>query len=157
TFAGGAVRNLFAPAVMTAENCTFAFNIGNQEGGAILNDGGPTLILQQCTVVSNTAFSSQGGAGLDLFNGPITLSGCIIALNSAPAPTAPDVYTRSLRLTASYTLVRDGSGSGITNGVNGNQVGTTATPIEPRLGPLANNGGPTLTMWPLGGSPAVDT
>jgi hypothetical protein len=29
--------------------------------------------------------------------------------------------------------------------------------VSPRLGPLANNGGPTLTMALLSGSPAIDT
>ena len=38
----------------------------------------------------------------------------------------------------------------------GDQVGTTAAPINPQLGPLQNNGGPTLTMAPQAGSPALD-
>jgi hypothetical protein len=51
----------------------------------------------------------------------------------------------------------DGSGStGLVNSVNGNQVGTTLNPINPRLGPLQNNGGPTQTMALLPGSPAID-
>src|SRR5207244_3386220 len=58
---------------------------------------------------------------------------------------------------------RDGSASnggtastGVTNGVNGNQVGTSAQPIDPHLGVLQNNGGPTPTMALLPGSPAID-
>src|SRR5262249_61552539 len=43
----------------------------------------------------------------------------------------------------------------LTNGVNGNQVGTRANPIDPLLGPLQDNGGPTQTMAPLPGSPAL--
>lgn len=39
---------------------------------------------------------------------------------------------------------------------NGNLIGTAATPIDPRLGPLANNGGPTLTHALMPGSPALD-
>src|SRR5262249_17043884 len=42
------------------------------------------------------------------------------------------------------------------HGVNGNQVGTTANAIDPLLGPLANNGGPTPTHALLPGSPAVN-
>src|SRR5204863_111228 len=46
--------------------------------------------------------------------------------------------------------------AGFTHGTNGNLVGTAATPIDPTLGPLANNGGPTLTRALLSGSPAIN-
>src|SRR5262245_62592708 len=53
---------------------------------------------------------------------------------------------------AANTLLEDGSGAtGITSGVNGNLVG-----VDPRLGPLADNGGPTPTHALLPGSPALD-
>jgi hypothetical protein len=42
------------------------------------------------------------------------------------------------------------------NGVNGDIVGTTVNPINPKLGPLQNNGGPTHTLALLPGSPAID-
>lgn len=51
--------------------------------------------------------------------------------------------------------VTDGS-SGFTNGVNGDLVGSSSAPLNPLLGPLANNGGPTPTMALLHGSPALD-
>jgi hypothetical protein len=35
-------------------------------------------------------------------------------------------------------------------------VGTAASPIDPRLGPLQDNGGPTQTMALLSGSPALN-
>jgi len=44
----------------------------------------------------------------------------------------------------------------IVNGVNGNQVGTIASPIDPLIGALADNGGPTETRALLAGSPAID-
>ena len=46
--------------------------------------------------------------------------------------------------------------SGISNGSNGNLIGTAAAPINPMLGPLQNNGGPTKTMALLPGSPAIN-
>jgi hypothetical protein len=52
-------------------------------------------------------------------------------------------------------LIGDGTFSGISNGVNGNIVGTNTNPIDPLLGPLQNNGGPTQTMALLPGSPAI--
>src|SRR5262245_23531056 len=36
-------------------------------------------------------------------------------------------------------------------------VGTAATPIDPMLAPLQDNGGPTQTMALLPGSPAIGT
>ena len=39
---------------------------------------------------------------------------------------------------------------------NGDQLGTLASPINPLLGSLANNGGPTQTVALLTGSPAID-
>jgi len=54
-------------------------------------------------------------------------------------------------------LVGASDGSfGFTNGVNGDLVGSTNAPLDAVLGPLADNGGPTLTMALLHGSPALD-
>ena len=53
---------------------------------------------------------------------------------------------------AANTLWQDGGGAtGIFNGVAGNLVG-----VDPKLGPLQSNGGPTPTMALLPGSPAID-
>ena len=55
-----------------------------------------------------------------------------------------------------YNLIGDGSGgTGLVTG-NGNQVGTAASPIDPLLGLLQDNGGPTFTMALLPGSPALN-
>jgi hypothetical protein len=40
--------------------------------------------------------------------------------------------------------------------VNGDMTGTLAAPLDPKLGPLQNNGGPTWTRALLIGSPAID-
>ena len=46
--------------------------------------------------------------------------------------------------------------SGISNGVNGNIIGTAAAVIDPLLSPLADNGGPTKTIALLPGSSAIN-
>ncbi|HEY2084377.1 MAG TPA: choice-of-anchor Q domain-containing protein, partial [Verrucomicrobiae bacterium] len=57
----------------------------------------------------------------------------------------------------SYNLIGQTNGSfGFTNGVNGDLAGSTNAPLDPILGPLADNGGPTFTMALLHGSPALD-
>jgi hypothetical protein len=77
------------------------------------------------------------------------------------APTGPDVLvlpSPESVVFARFNLIGDGSGSGITN-TDGNQVGKVSPnslPIDPRLGPLADNGGPTRTHALLLGSPAID-
>jgi hypothetical protein len=56
-----------------------------------------------------------------------------------------------------YNLVGLGEGcSGFTDGVLGDIVGS-GTPLNPVLGSLSNNGGPTFTCAVLCGSPALDT
>jgi hypothetical protein len=56
-----------------------------------------------------------------------------------------------------YNLIGDGTGmTGLSHGVNGNLVGSTADPIDPLLGPLQDNGGPTKTHALLAGSPALN-
>jgi hypothetical protein len=83
------------------------------------------------------------------------VSNSILASNTAA--TAPDL-SGPVDAHSSYNLIGDGSGSsGIADGTNGNQVGTAASPIDPLLGPLADNGGPTQTMALLAGSPALGT
>ena len=56
-----------------------------------------------------------------------------------------------------HNLIGDGFGStDFTDGVNGDIVGTSANPIDPKLGPLANNGGRTKTHALKAGSRAID-
>ena len=65
-------------------------------------------------------------------------------------------WTRRVR-PGTNNLIGDGTGeSGLVNGVNGNHVGTTSSPIDPLLAPLGDYGGRTLTMPLLPGSPAID-
>jgi hypothetical protein len=48
----------------------------------------------------------------------------------------------------------DGGSGGF--GAAGDLSGTFDSPLDPLLGDLANNGGPTKTHAPLAGSPAID-
>jgi Calx-beta domain-containing protein/parallel beta helix pectate lyase-like protein len=121
---------------------------GNHSSG-IVNDGGPgSLRLNNCTVaqndlvgvdsqnpnvarIRNTIVASNNGAGLDLSGaGFITLGHNLIGRS-------------------------DGT-NGLVNGSNGDLVGTTGSPIDAQLGPLANNGSPTMTHALLSTSLALD-
>lgn len=48
-------------------------------------------------------------------------------------------------------MIQSTTGCTITGDTTGNQTG-----VNPQLGPLANNGGPTLTHAPQTGSPTID-
>jgi len=74
----------------------------------------------------------------------------IVALNNANYPDVTGAF-----LSGGHNLV------GITNGSSGfptfgDLIGSSDLPLDPKLGPLADNGGPTLTMALLPGSPAID-
>src|SRR5262249_26866548 len=54
---------------------------------------------------------------------------------------------------SSYNLVGDGTGlASLSDGQN-NRVGSASSPLDPLLGPLQDNGRPTLTHPPLPGTP----
>jgi len=106
-------------------------------------------ILSNSTISHNSA--SNGGG---ISNGStVRLRNTIVAKNSGSSGS--DLlggYTSQ-----GHNLIGIGDGStGLTNGVNGDQVGTTGSPINPMLGSLDNNGGPTLTRALVIGSPAID-
>jgi uncharacterized repeat protein (TIGR01451 family) len=67
--------------------------------------------------------------------------------------------SRTLSPSSSNNIVGvDSNVIGISNDdVNGNQVGTAGTPVDPLLGALADNGGPTFTHALTNLSPAIDT
>jgi hypothetical protein len=80
----------------------------------------------------------------------MTTGNTILAGNSAA--TSPDV-SGALN-SQGYNLIGDGTGGSGFDPTD--QVGTSANPIDPMLGPLQGNGGPTQTMALLPGSPALN-
>jgi hypothetical protein len=93
-------------------------------------------------------------------NSPVSLvlHNTLVAGNFRGATgTTPDDVNDRLDPGGDYNLVGDGTNmTGLNDGVNGNLVGSADNPIDPLLGPLADNGGPTLTHALLPGSPAID-
>lgn len=114
-------------------------------------------------VTNSTIFGNQG-VGISNSESTIQLKNTIVAGNSEGI--YPDIYGfnsvtdlgnnligTGAAFNAGFPLIIDNS---FTNGVNGSIVGTLAHPIDPLVGPLANNGGPTQTHALLPGSPAID-
>ena len=123
-------------------------------GGGIVSSGGEfasSVGLLNSTVVRNTA-THIGGGIVQAFSG-LGLTNSLVAQNT-PGPDVISEPSESV-VSAFFSLIGDGTGTGLTN-TNGNQVGSASAPIDPKLGPLADNGGPTRTHALLLGSPAID-
>lgn len=156
---GGALWNS-AGGVMTLVNSTLSGNRAQRHGGAIYNDDDGRLRAFSTTIATNVADSNNdgNGSGGGVFNatrGDALTTGAIVARNTrrlvAPAWNDCNGTVRS----GGHNLVGTRSACGfIAAGTD--QVGAPATPIDPRLGPLAPNGGPTRTHALLAGSTAID-
>jgi hypothetical protein len=140
---------------------------GSGFGGGVATDA-CQLSFRNSTVAFNTAFGGHKGPGRqggpDGVDGTGTgggvSAGTLLASAHAStsslfggntADTNPD-FSGTFD-TVDRTLVANGQGAGgIINGINGNLVGVG----DPLLGQLADNGGPTLTVALLPGSPALN-
>jgi hypothetical protein len=141
---GGGINNL---GTLTVSNSTLSGNSTNNGiGGGIYNVA--TLTLSNSTLSANSATNAGGG----IFNsGAATGENNIIAKNTAVS-SDPDLH--GAFTSQGHNLIGDvGSATGFTAT---DQVGISANPIDPKLGPLQDNGGLTLTMALLPGSPAMD-
>jgi predicted outer membrane repeat protein len=140
---------------LTIVNSTFSGNAATGSGGAIFSNGAvASAFIKNSTLSSNSA-ATGGGIFAKIYfdHRNIHLLNSIVARNTG---TNPD-FSGALNSTSHNNLIGDGTGmTGITNGSQGNKVGTSAAPIDPLLAPLAANGGPTQTMLPQAGSPAIN-
>ena len=128
------------------ESSTFAFN-----AGTAVSASGKTTISNS-TIAGNYGVHGSGTDGVD---SPIVeLKNSIIAGNGF-GRRPDDIRTNELIAENSFIgWVRPGRSPDQRQSPdeNGNRYGS-----DPRLGPLQDNGGPTLTRAPLPGSPVIDT
>ncbi len=123
---GGAIHSGSGLSIAHFQNCTFSGNSDQTGGGAVHSIN--RTELTHCTFSGNTG-GTASGAGIYAFN-TLWLYDSIVAGNSP----------------GNITL----AGGGAQNGGH-NQIGG-----DPQLAPLDFYGGPTQTMLPLPGSPALD-
>jgi CSLREA domain-containing protein len=119
-------------------------------GGIASEHSSSTTTLTNVTVVGNTTTGNFGTGGIYILNGTVFAENSIVAGNTRPAG-ASDIGGNGFGGGSHHNLIGIGGNGGLTNGVNGNVVGVA----DPRLGPLAFNGGPTQTIALLSGSPGV--
>ena len=154
--------------IATLTNCTVSQNqAGGQDpaGGGIFVRGAGTLTLINSTIANNQLYASTApeysGAGVSngsVFHsgGTVNVRNSIIAGNTLAGTSLNLDFYGSLT-SQGYNLIGSNRGAQITGVTTGNIVGTFQAPINARLGPLADNGGPTMTNALLPDSPAINT
>jgi predicted outer membrane repeat protein len=157
---GGGIY-LFAHEGASIENCTVSDNQGASNGGGILIGApfGTPVIVNHSTVVGNT---SRFGGGIFVY-GTAELFSTIVASNGLAFGTDLSGLLGS-QISSDHCLIGyDNFGTFVEAPVgapdaSGNLIGGPAHgAIDPKLGPLEFNGGPTETHALLLGSPAINT
>src|SRR5215472_5239183 len=158
---GGGILNA---GMLTLNYVDISGNVAPMGGGGIYNLG--TLTLDNSTVSDNDADDGAGIAN----DGVLDLSGSTVSRNFSELGLAGGI-SNSGTLTARNTIIATNAGQDLSGNVTslghnliGNTIGSTGfrpdlgdlLDLDPLLGPLQDNGGPTQTMALLPGSPALD-
>jgi len=151
---GGVEGTLSDGSTLTVRNSTISGNQADVGGGVIIDgDIDSEFTLEHSTVTLNetTGFAPSSAAGVIVDGVQTTITHTIIAGNVAPGP-GDDLGLDSGTLDIDHSLVQTADAASLTSlaAGTGNIVGEAAG-----LGPLADNGGPTLTHLPLTGSPVI--
>jgi glucose/arabinose dehydrogenase len=132
--------------ILRFDNSTMSGNIG----GGIFNSFASELEMTSATITENQAESAAGVDNL----GTARLINTIVAGNIG---TVENTDVSGDFISAGHNLIGNiGSGANVSGFVVDDFVGTGNTPIDPRLTPLADHGGTTLTHALLPGSVAID-
>ncbi len=134
-------------AVLTMTNTTVAANSAAGSGGGLYNTTSGTAKLTNTTISGNSA---ANGGGVDIVSGTAHLGNTIVAGNAATT-SGPDV--KGTFASGGHNLI--GKTDGSSGWVASDLTGTIASPLNPLLGAMGNNGGSIQTMALLTGSPAI--
>jgi hypothetical protein len=146
-------------ATTTITNSTISGNTADGDGaigGGVYNTFGLTVI-EFSTITNNTAPEGLGSgvaSSVDNFDSTnFTSTEVLSSIISANQGTDVDFVegTTNTFLSRGYNLIGDGNATGAFN-----QTGDTTGVSDPKLGDLADNGGPTMTHALLTDSPAID-
>jgi hypothetical protein len=152
---GGGINNV---GEFDMTDSTVSGNTARLTGGGIHNAYSSTALtgtvqLNNVTIAGNKAGEKNtsepaGGGVANRKQATLKVANSIIAGNSGASGKAPDC--RGKILSAGYNLIQNDAGCRIAGSLTGN-----ITDQDAKLGPLADNGGPTQTMALLTGSPAI--
>ena len=134
---------------LTVTNSTISGNTASR-GGGIFNNGG-TVTITNSTISGNTA-QFRGGGIAATPAARCRARNTIIALNTSA--NGPDVY--GPLTSEGFNLIGNDAGATIAPAPVFRSDRPPARTIDPLLGPLQDNGGPTQTHALLSGSLAID-
>jgi predicted outer membrane repeat protein len=139
---GGGIKAT-AAAFLLITNSTISGNRASGDGGGIAG-ASADMVIASSTISGQQA--ARGGGIYSVGNAKLHLHNTIIAANSATV-SSPDVL--GSMLSDGHNLVGNSAGSS-------GWVASDLLNVNPQLGTLQNNGGPTRTMALPCGSPAID-
>ncbi len=134
----------------TINNNKTEFGTTNSSGGGIYYDGDWTYqaLINNSTITNNEGSDYGGGITYNnIYGGEMIIKNSIVANNHANSAVDCSGAIQS----AGYNLIGNIAGCSF-NLSTGDQLG-----VDPILGPLQDNGGPTWTQWLIQGSPAIDS
>ena len=148
---GGVILNGSPATTVDIVNTTVSFNTALSTGGGLCVQNG-TMNVHYVTIADNTAFAA-GGGGITVSGGTLNIGSTIVANNvSNNGSFPPDfrlfagtINSNLANLIGDNGMVAAQFPAGLPNGTGGDWVGTTATPLSARLGPLGLAGGTTPT------------
>ena len=143
------------PSTLSVVDSTLTGNDGSSGGGGAILLGQASLVAREDTIAGNTANFHGGGISKDLSPGTVSLQNTILAANTGGATDADCDVPAAKAIDGGHDLVGTGC-PGFADTVHGDRVGTPGAPLDPALGALADNGGPTDTMAPHLGSEALN-
>jgi hypothetical protein len=161
---GGGIENR-TTGTLTLTRSTVSGNVSTDGGGGIRNIGTTATAVQliNSTISGNIAFSGVGGGGISTDAGTVSLLNCTVAGNTdvSGAATGAGGISRTngaVNLTNSILAENFHTNAGKNNRNTTGGFTDTASMITDLhvVGPLQDNGGPTLTMAPLPSSPVID-
>ena len=144
---GGGIYNANGTGVLTLANSTVSGNRSGSLGGGIFNAQNSRAYLDNVTVTNN--FSGNDGGGIYNNVGTLSIANTLIAGNHDVFNSDPDC--RGPFISRGHNLIQNATNCPSSGDTTGNVTGQ-----DPRLGALADNGGPTRTHGLLDGSPAID-
>ncbi len=182
---GGGINNNNISGILTVTNCTISGDMAGGYGGGIANETGTLIVSsstfsggntatygggiynEATLVVTNSTFSGNTalyGAGIYNENGALTVNNSTFSGNTATL-LGGGIQTTGTPLTLSNSIVAGNTTTVLTGDdcddcgaqSSSNLINTRSDspPINPLLATLGWYGGPTQTMLPLPGSPAI--
>ncbi|MEO1526977.1 MAG: choice-of-anchor Q domain-containing protein [Planctomycetota bacterium] len=153
---GGAI--ITSSGSVSVLNSTVSSNTAGDEGGGIRTLAGD-IELVNSTVFNNQADVVGGGVLVNdsVINASIRIDNSIVAGNTTAGIASDIVRDPGGVLAINHSLIGNADDLGTIDGNVGNLTGTEADPLDPMLGELADNGGPTQTHALLAGSPAFNS